>query len=582
MLAFLRHVPGSLRSHRQSAWQRRRCRLALERLEDRCLLSAPPSSPLLLPAVTVGLTNQQINRADPVIDWNAVMLRAIWTTATPPPQASRVEAIVGVAVFDAVDGIDPEYDFYSVPGLSGRPAPGASQEAAAIAAAYTVLSRLYPDQQAAFDAEYQTTLGGVHGSAKQKSDGIAWGQTVANAVLAWRSQDGSNAKSNYQAAPPGGPVGEYELTPGVGLEAPGSYLPPLDPQWGQTTPWAMTSDGQFLPPPPPALGSAEYAAAFNQVKSLGAANSTTRTADETLYAHFWGDTNGYSVTPPGHWDEIAEHVSLQHGLNLIQNAHLFALVNIGLADAGITAWNAKYTYNFWRPITAIRDPRASQINPDTTSDPNWTPLWNIPSFPSYVSAHSTFGGAASTILASIFGDNTPFTIGSDDMPGYSRSFTSFSQAADEAGESRIVGGIHYSFDNVAGLNAGRQLGSYIAQNFLLPRHEHHHHDGGANDWDDHGRSSGRNPLDMTASNSTSGSPSSAVDQVLANLSLLLSEARNADQSELSSAAAMWQSADALGLQRLDALLNLTAGAMGVTKDIRMHDLSFASMSPPNG
>jgi hypothetical protein len=249
----------------------------------------------------------------------------------------------------------------------------------------------------------------------------------------------------------------------------------------------MTSADQFLPPPPPAVGSAAYAAAFNEVKSLGAANSTTRTADETLYAHFWADVPGHSVTPPGHWDEIAEHVSLQEGLNLEQNAHLFALLNIGLADEGINCWDAKYIYNYWRPITAIRDPRASQINPDNTSDPNWTPLWNTPNFPGYASGHSTFSGAASVILASIFGDNTSFMIGSDDMPGYSRSYTSFSQAADEAGESRVVGGIHFSFDNVAGLNAGRELGNFIAQNFLLPRREHHYQDDGwANHQDDHG------------------------------------------------------------------------------------------------
>src|SRR5262249_14169501 len=138
-------------------------------------------------------------------------------------------------------------------------------------------------------------------------------------------------------------------------------------------------------------------------------------------------------------------------------------------------------------ITAIRDPRASQINPDNTSDPNWTPLWNTPNFPGYSSGHSTFSGAASVILASIFGDKTSFTIGSDDMPGYSRSYTSFSQAADEAGESRVVGGIHFSFDNVAGLNAGRELGNFIALNFLLSRCEHRRHDDGSvNDQDDRG------------------------------------------------------------------------------------------------
>jgi hypothetical protein len=174
------------------------------------------------------------------------------------------------------------------------------------------------------------------------------------------------------------------------------------------------------------------------------------------------------VTPPGHWDEIAEHAALEQHLNLQQNARLFALVNIGLADAAINCWDAKYIYNYWRPITAIRDPRADLINPANTSDPNWAPLWNTPNFPSYTSGHSTFSGAASTILASIFGPGFAFTNGSDDMPGYGRSFTSFAQAADEAGESRVVGGIHFSFDNTVGLTAGRQIGNYIASHFLLP------------------------------------------------------------------------------------------------------------------
>ncbi len=269
----------------------------------------------------------------------------------------------------------------------------------------------------------------------------------------------------------------YELTPQAGLEAKGTVpLPALTPQWGQVTPWAMTSAAQFLPPTPPAVGSAEYAADFNDVKTLGDSARYTPYAlshdpqinNDYQLAHFWADVPGHSVTPPGHWDEIAEHVSLQEHLNLEQNARLFALVNIGLADAAINCWDCKYVYNYWRPITAIRDPRASTINLMNTSDPTWTPLWNTPNFPSYTSGHSSFSGAASTILASIFGPNTHFTIGSDDMPGYSRSFTSFAQAADEAGESRVVGGIHFQFDNTAGLLAGRQIGGYVSQSFLLP------------------------------------------------------------------------------------------------------------------
>jgi hypothetical protein len=217
------------------------------------------------------------------------------------------------------------------------------------------------------------------------------------------------------------------------------------------------------------VNSAAYAAAFNETKSLGDTNSTTRTPDETLYAHFWADVPGHSVTPPGHWNEIAENIALNKNLDLVDNARLFGLLNIGLADAAINCWVAKYVYNYWRPITAIRDPRASEINPATTSDPNWTPLWNTPNFPSYTSGHSTFSGTACAILTSLFGAKTHFTIGSDDMPGYTRAFKSFTQAANEAGESRVVGGIHFQFDNTSGLSAGTRLGTYIAKRFLLPR-----------------------------------------------------------------------------------------------------------------
>jgi hypothetical protein len=472
----------------------RRVHLVLESLEDRCLLSGlPPVGPL--PAVTIGLTAAEVDDADVVVDWNATMLQAIKNTNANPCTASRTAAMVGVAVFDAVDGIHTTYDFYDVPGLDLRPSHNASRPAAAIAAADTVLNNLFPTQTPMFDAEFQATVGVLpHNVAT--AEGLAWGMYVGNSVLAWRSHDGSNATSTYQAAPPGGPIGAYELTPNAGLEGkPPGFLPALDPQWGQVTPWTMTSANQFLPAPPPAVGSAEYAAAFNEVKALGDTNSTTRTQDEYDFAHFWADVPGHSVTPPGHWDEIAEHLSLQTHLSLEQNAHLFAEAGIGMADAAINCWNAKYVYNYWRPITAIRDPRASQINPANTSDPNWTPLWNTPNFPSYTSGHSTFSGAASTILASIFGNDIHFTIGSDDMPGYSRSFTSLSDAADEAGESRVVGGIHFSFDNTAGLKAGREIGQYIVEHFLT-RDDHDHDDRG----DDGDPSFGRGDGDITFSN----------------------------------------------------------------------------------
>jgi hypothetical protein len=482
MLNYVHRLQQSLLRPRRSG-RPRRSRPTLEHLEDRSLLSGSPAPVPYgpLPTVTADLTANQVNHADAVINWNATMLRAIWNDATPPTNASRVEAMVGVAGYDAVDGIHPTDDLYPVPGLDSRPHRDASPDAAAIAAADVVLNSLYPDQKAMFDAEYQATLARVP-DGKAKWEGVAWGQTVGAAVLAWRSQDGSNKVVNYTPAPPNGPPGQYELTPPA-------YKPVLSPQWPQVTPWAMTSPDQFLPPGPPALDSAQYAADFNYTKSLGGIDSTTRTQDQTLYAHFWADNPGVSVTPPGHWNEIAENVSLQRGLSLEQNARLFALLNIGLADAAIVCWDAKYTYNFWRPVTAINYPGDSQINPATTSDPGWTPLWNTPNFPEYASGHSTFSGAADAILTSVFGPNTHFTVGSDNMPGYTRSYTSFTQAANEAGESRVVGGIHFETANHDGLRCGRDLGSYIVQNFLLPRGEHegkhHSHGRGAPGPDDH-------------------------------------------------------------------------------------------------
>jgi hypothetical protein len=173
-------------------------------------------------------------------------------------------------------------------------------------------------------------------------------------------------------------------------------------------------------------------------------------------------------------NEIAEHVSLMRGLTLAQNAHLFALLDIGLADAAIACWDAKYYYNTWRPVTAIPEANLDG-NPRTTADPNWTPLWATPNFPEYTSGHSTFSGTMDAILSSVFGRHVHFTIGSDDIPEYSRKFTSFTAAANEAGRSRVYGGIHFQFANAAGLASGRALGTYVVDNFLTKPKTHAKH-----------------------------------------------------------------------------------------------------------
>jgi membrane-associated phospholipid phosphatase len=226
----------------------------------------------------------------------------------------------------------------------------------------------------------------------------------------------------------------------------------------------MTNGSQFRPSGPPTLNSDKYAADFNQVKTLGAKNSPVRTTDQTEIAQFWSDGAG-TYTPPGHWNAIAEEVATKRNTSLVDEARLFALLNIALADAAIAAWDAKYTYEFWRPVTAIQQADFDN-NPQTTADTAWDSLIGTPPFPEYVSGHSTFSGAADAILANFFGDNVGFTTTSSDLPGVSRSYNNFAAAADEAGISRIYGGIHFLSADVDGLAAGRALGNYVFDNFL--------------------------------------------------------------------------------------------------------------------
>ena len=378
---------------------------------------------------------------DAIQDWAGTLTEAIWRNSTPPPQAARALAMFGVAVYDAVNSITHQGQSYrfDVPA-----AAGASPDAAAAAAAADVLTGLFPALSAQFKAHLAASLATLP-DGPGKDAGAAVGHSVAASVLAWRANDGSAATVPYT---PGTAPGQYELTPPA-------YKPVLDPQWPAVTPFAMTSGSQFRPGPPPALNSPEYAAALAEVEAIGGTTSTTRTPEETLIAHFWADTPGNSVTPPGHWFEIALRLSKEKGFALADNARLFGLLGIALGDAAIVSWDAKNEYDFWRPVTAIQK-----------TDPTWTPLWPTPNFQSYTSGHSTFSGAAATVLDAVFGANVPFTSSSDDVPGVVRSFTSFQQAADEAGQSRIYGGIHFQFDNQAGLSSGRALGQYVVANVL--------------------------------------------------------------------------------------------------------------------
>lgn len=392
--------------------------------------------------------------SDIVTDWNETALNAIKADKTPPPKAARALAILHTSIYDAVNGITQTHERYMVP---GKPAGAASPEAAVSAAAHLALVRLFPAQQATLDATHNKALATIANSA-EKNNGVHWGEWVANIILVARSTDGGEETVTYTA----------KDAPGDWQPTPPKNAPALLPQWAKLSCFAMTSGSQFRPPRMPALTSAVYAIDFNLTKQLGAKDSTARTAEQTAIANFWADGPS-TVTPPGHWNVIARDVATQRKLSLPENARLFAMLNIALADAAILCWDCKFDCNFWRPITAIQN-ADSDKNPATEKDPAWVPLLETPPFPEYTSGHSTFSGAASTMLAAYFGtDEVAFSTTSDAMQGFSRSFHSFSEAAAEAGISRIFGGIHFMSANQQGLASGARLATYVSDNFLKAR-----------------------------------------------------------------------------------------------------------------
>ena len=381
--------------------------------------------------------------ADVVTDWNNAALDAIRTDRTAPPIASRSLAILHTSIYDAVNGIARTYEPYLV---QSAVQASASRPAAASAAAHQVLVNLFPASAPSFDALHAAILATIP-DGTHKANGIVWGEFVANQILAARANDGSDAI----VPPPGG------SGPGVWVPTPPAFLPYLLPQWGFVVPFGMTSSSQFRPPGPPSLDSQQYATDYDEVKALGAAVGSTRTAEQTEIALFWADGAG-TETPPGHWNSIAQIISDAQGNTLEENARLFALLNIAMADAAICAWDAKYTFDFWRPVTAI-----AFAEPEL----NWMSFIVTPPFPDYVSGHSTFSAAAATVLPLFYGtEDLPFTAGSDFLPGVYRSFSTCMDAAEEAALSRIYGGIHFRSASEDVAQAGISIGEWTFTHYL--------------------------------------------------------------------------------------------------------------------
>ena len=430
------------------------------------------------PRLRTKATERIVRYGDVIAEWNSELLETVRETTAPastvpglmikppPPLVAKQLAMVQVAMFDAINAVNPQYQAYA---LEITPQTGASEIAAAAAAAHRVASVLFalPVQIEKWDTTLAESLANIP-DGPAKSLGLELGRKAADAIIARRANDGSAATSNYVH---GTDPGDWQPT------APGFSDPTL-PQWPQVTPFLMDSGNQFRPAAPPSLTSPEYASAVDQVMKLGDADSTVRTAEQTAIAKFWADAGG-TATPPGHWNAIAVDILLQRGSSLLESARTMALLDLALADAAISSWDAKYFYDLWRPIDAIRK-ADTDGNAATTAKADWTPLLNTPSFPSYTSGHSTFSGAAAEVLTSIFGENYAFSTRADrgaagiwpapdDVTGLAkRSFTSFDAAAEEAGTSRIYGGIHYSFDNTAGLTAGRSIGQLIINSALRP------------------------------------------------------------------------------------------------------------------
>jgi hypothetical protein len=371
---------------------------------------------------------------DQVTDWNQIAHANMATAAGFAPE-TRTLAIMHAAMFDAVNDIERDYQVYAV----DLTAPaGSSPEAAAVAAAHKVLVTLIPASTAAFDAARVTSLAAIP-DGQGKTDGIAHGVAVATAMLAMRSGDA---------------VASVPFVPGS--HAPGIFdVTGVNSQWGDMAPFALHSVDQYVGGGPYSLTSAEYAADFNEVKSLGRATSITRTADQTHAALWWVENSNFT------WNRIARIAAAARGNSLNENARLFALLNIAAADAIITGFRTKYTYVSWRPIKAIA--RADEDNNSATdADPSWVPLALTPAHPDYLSNHGVYSAAAAQVLADFFGDNFSFSTGSSSAvpAGTTREFGSFSEAAAECGESRIWLGYHTRKAVEDALKSGRQIGHF--------------------------------------------------------------------------------------------------------------------------
>jgi hypothetical protein len=400
--------------------------------------------PYLLAALMLALTAGNA-MADAVTEWNQTSIDVLKAANVIGNPWSRTMAMVHVAIADAVFTIQGRYTRYA---LAIPAAPNASADAAVAAAARGILLQVYPNQKAKVEEAYAASLKAIP-DGPAKTEGIAVGEQAAAVILAERANDATSVPDTYRP-----------------VTAPGVWIPtaaPLFPEYARSKGWVITSADQFRPGPPPALTSALYARDYNETKEIGAAKSTKRTQQQIDAVRFWAQTNfGPS------WNQAAREISAARKFGLADNARLLALLNMGIANVFIADWDAKFLYNFWRPVTAIRNGDLDG-NDATERDAGWTSLNPNPMHPEYPSAAGIVGGVGAGILESVFG-TSPVTFTASDLmdPRLTRQFTSIAQMAQEQREVRVWGGIHFRNSLVVGDEMGRKIASFLVANTMKP------------------------------------------------------------------------------------------------------------------
>ena len=409
--------------------------------------------------------------SDVVLDWNATALNAIQAEGkagrgVPPTLGSRLLAITSLSVYDAVNAFDRTHTSYAV----NTDAPvGASEEAAAAAAAHRVLVKLLPNQTQLFDRQLARSLAEINDTPQAEADGVAFGNFVADTILASRADDGSSNNAPYVP-----PAGDYVWRPNTEGANVGVAL---GPNWGKVKPFAIPNTAQFAPNGLDGVpGTDRFVKELEEVRVIGgkqntAATTVTRTPDQTEIAVFWAYDRPDSFRPYGQLNQIAQEVAIREEKTLPENARLFGELNAALADAAIVAWDAKYNGKVIqpRPDDLITGGFAEKKGiSGTVTDPEWEPLLNpTPPFPDYISGHSTFGGAFAGVMTNFFGENYSFTVVSQEMPGVTRTYNSFYDAAYDDAISRVYGGIHVREATVDdALPTGFAIGNFVAQNLF--------------------------------------------------------------------------------------------------------------------